>query len=163
MGDKANFDENFRDFKNYPGGSKGSRTISSNLGLWFHSSTFADPAQCASSGSVAGMEGDSLNRLHDNPSETVEQAAERAAQWVRVIIEWADLDPRLGFRGSGLWGPGSLPAVLSTSRMVLQHLAASIERIPTVAYDTKIRGLNRSFPPIWQNPHGVAGSGFQRR
>jgi hypothetical protein len=72
--------------------------------------------------------------LYDNLSGTVERAAERPAQCVAVIIEWADLDPRLGFRGSGLWGPGSLPDILSSSRMALQCLAARIECLPTAAY-----------------------------
>jgi hypothetical protein len=42
--------------------------------------------------------------LYDNLSGTVERAAQRPAQCVAVIIEWAHLDPWLGFRGSGLWG-----------------------------------------------------------
>jgi hypothetical protein len=38
--------------------------------------------------------------LHDNLSGTVERAAERPAQCVAVIIEWLNLDPRLGPSGS---------------------------------------------------------------
>ena len=41
--------------------------------------------------------------LFADTAGTLEGAARQSAQAVILPLEWADLDPRLGFRGAGAW------------------------------------------------------------
>lgn len=43
-----------------------------------------------------------------------------------VVLEWADLDPRLGLRNRGGWLPASLPDVLDTARLRLEQIEAAL-------------------------------------
>jgi FkbH-like protein len=45
-----------------------------------------------------------------------------------VVLEWADLDPRLGLRGLGGWSPASLPDILHTVQSRLRQLSAALAR-----------------------------------
>jgi FkbH-like protein len=49
---------------------------------------------------------------------------------VALPLEWADLDPRLGYRGAGDWGPAALPDILAGAMAMLDRIAAALERIP---------------------------------
>jgi FkbH-like protein len=44
-----------------------------------------------------------------------------------VLLEWADLDPRLGMRQAGNWGRGITADVLRTAEARLHHLARALE------------------------------------
>lgn len=46
-----------------------------------------------------------------------------------VVLEWADLDPRLGVRSSGGWGGSSLGDVVRESRKALDRLYVSLEKL----------------------------------
>jgi HAD superfamily phosphatase (TIGR01681 family) len=48
---------------------------------------------------------------------------------VALPLEWADLDPRLGYRGAGDWGPAALPGILSAAIAMLGRIAAALEEI----------------------------------
>lgn len=48
-----------------------------------------------------------------------------------LLVEWADLDPRLGMRQSGGWGRSIVPDVLETVEVGLDRLLRSIESNPT--------------------------------
>jgi FkbH-like protein len=52
----------------------------------------------------------------------------RAAEIV-AIIEWADLDPRLGIRRLGGWGPRQLPEIVRAARSHGARLSDSLERL----------------------------------
>ena len=52
------------------------------------------------------------------------------ADGVALPLEWADLDPRLGYRGAGDWGPAALPDILSAAMAMLDRIAAALEEIP---------------------------------
>ena len=52
------------------------------------------------------------------------------AQAVAVALEWADLDPRLGYRGEGQWKPSSIGDVLEAAGVMLGRLATAIEALP---------------------------------
>ena len=69
----------------------------------------------------AGLFGDSAGTL-----EALTQYERTSA--VAIALEWQDLDPRLGYRGAGAWGPSSLPDILSTARSVLERMAAAIRK-----------------------------------
>lgn len=47
-----------------------------------------------------------------------------------VALEWFDLDPRLGYRGEGRWGPAAAADVVGVARMMLGRIAAGIEGLP---------------------------------
>src|SRR6476659_3224761 len=46
---------------------------------------------------------------------------------VVVILEWEDLDPRLGLRQLGGWGPGVLQSICEQSRLRLSQLELLLE------------------------------------
>jgi FkbH-like protein len=48
---------------------------------------------------------------------------------VALVIEWSDLDARLGIRQLGGWGPGNLDSILERSRLWLMHLQLLIEKV----------------------------------
>lgn len=54
-----------------------------------------------------------------------------AGDWyaVIVVIEWADLDPRLGLRSLGGWRADSLEDIVKTVRLNLQRLESAILRV----------------------------------
>jgi len=61
---------------------------------------------------------------------TIESLAGRPAQGAAIVLEWPDLDPRLGYRTSGSWGQEALGDILPAARAMLQRIGAAIERIP---------------------------------
>jgi FkbH-like protein len=46
-----------------------------------------------------------------------------------VIMEWGDLDPRLGLRNLGSWAPASFPDIIANIKHRASQLLATIERI----------------------------------
>ncbi|HWQ53226.1 MAG TPA: hypothetical protein VN442_06045, partial [Bryobacteraceae bacterium] len=48
-----------------------------------------------------------------------------------LIIEWSDLDARLGLRDSGRWGRDVVPDILTTSETRLQGLVRQLESAPS--------------------------------
>jgi FkbH-like protein len=59
---------------------------------------------------------------------TIEHA-EDGSEAVAVVIEWGDLDPRLGLRGSGSWAPRALADIVSTADRAAARLRAAIEHL----------------------------------
>jgi FkbH-like protein len=56
-------------------------------------------------------------------------ASIKDADGVALPLEWADLDPRLGYRGAGDWGARALPGILSDALSMLDRVAAAVEGI----------------------------------
>ncbi len=48
---------------------------------------------------------------------------------VAVALEWFDLDPRLGYRGGGKWGPSAVADMVLAVSTTLERMAAAIEAI----------------------------------
>lgn len=46
-----------------------------------------------------------------------------------VILEWADLDPRLGFRQFGGWGPQLIPDIINSVRAMRARVQDELERL----------------------------------
>ncbi|HXJ42494.1 MAG TPA: hypothetical protein VNH18_24655, partial [Bryobacteraceae bacterium] len=78
------------------------------------------------------------------------------AKGVVVALEGVDLDPRLGFREAGQWGPNALPEILSNARQTLERLGDSIQRL-----SQKVRCAvslpTLPLPPVFHAPGWQAG------
>jgi len=68
--------------------------------------------------------------LYGGIMRTIEEAAERGAKNVAITVEWADLDPRLGYRASAVWDSRTLPDILSFARKALERLSSAIAGLP---------------------------------
>lgn len=72
-----------------------------------------------------------------------------------VIIEWSDLDPRLGYRSSGGWRPGRMADIVESAGIRLSQLEQSLaefSRKTTVAVCLPTLEL----PPMFPSPNGLA-------
>jgi FkbH-like protein len=47
-----------------------------------------------------------------------------------VVVEWPDLDSRLGYRQTGGWGPAELENIVTTAGRAAERLVQSVQRIP---------------------------------
>jgi HAD superfamily phosphatase (TIGR01681 family) len=68
--------------------------------------------------------------LYDNLAGTLEQFDPSGAEAVAIVIEWFDLDPRLGYRKLGGWGQRVAANILETTEATLARLEAAISKIP---------------------------------
>ena len=68
--------------------------------------------------------------LYGNVAGTLESLKEAHVQAVALALEWQDLDPRLGFRSAGAWGPSALADILNVARTMLDRMAVAIENTP---------------------------------
>src|SRR5688500_4146006 len=59
----------------------------------------------------------------------VARAAREPGAGAAVVIEWADLDARLGLRAAGGWSPAALPDVVETARGALRRLVAAVAEL----------------------------------
>jgi FkbH-like protein len=71
-----------------------------------------------------------LTGLYGGLTRTIEEAAESGAKNIAITVEWADLDPRLGYRASAVWDSRTLPDILSFARKGLERLSNAIEGLP---------------------------------
>ena len=61
---------------------------------------------------------------------TLESLGTSAADGVAIAIEWQDLDPRLGLRSAGIWGPDATTDIVREVCSALERIARAIENIP---------------------------------
>jgi FkbH-like protein len=61
---------------------------------------------------------------------TLENAANTGAQATAIAIEWPDLDPRLGYRQLGGWGPDQAVDAAKTVRFSLDRIERAIAALP---------------------------------
>lgn len=90
-----------------------------------------------------GLFGDLLN--------TVDNAIGQRARNLAIIVEWSDLDVRLGYRAASKWGANTAEEVVSFAGIALERLAAAVER---AADHTKIVVSLPSMPlpPFFYTP-----------
>ena len=62
---------------------------------------------------------------------TIAGAAEQKPHGLVAIIEWTDLDPRLGYREAQSWGHKFSASIVDTCRTALDRLARSLEAVPS--------------------------------
>ena len=91
--------------------------------------------------------------LFGNLAETIRSAVDRHWHAVMVVIEWPDLDPRLGYREAQTWGHKVSASIVDTCSNALDRLAGSLEAIPAtikVAVSTPTLRLVPAFGvPAW--------------
>jgi FkbH-like protein len=64
---------------------------------------------------------------------TLEQLATEKLQAIAVVIEWSDLDPRLGYRQLGGWGQHRLADSVETVRTTLRRLERAMCAFPAAS------------------------------
>jgi FkbH-like protein len=75
-----------------------------------------------------------------------------------IALEWADLDPRLGWRSSGGWNPASLPDTVHSVRAALERLAQPIDAI-SIPVTLSLPTL--PLAPIFIEPPELAGNHYR--
>jgi len=79
---------------------------------------------------LAGRKVSMETGLFGSTAETLESLSRTDAQAVALALEWQDLDPRLGFRSAGAWGPGALADIRNVVSAMLDRVAAAIQSLP---------------------------------
>lgn len=67
--------------------------------------------------------------LYGNLDQTLLVSAESQAEAAAVVIEWSDLDPRLGLRSTGGWALSIQPDILENCRQRFARLLAGLETL----------------------------------
>jgi|SRR5579872_5840335 len=67
--------------------------------------------------------------LFGNLANTLEGATEVGAQNILVVIEWADIDARLGHRAAATWDSNTLSDVLSAANLAFERLQHVVDRV----------------------------------
>ncbi|HKD04414.1 MAG TPA: HAD-IIIC family phosphatase [Bryobacteraceae bacterium] len=68
--------------------------------------------------------------LFGNLAGTLESAAKSDPHAIAIALEWADLDPRLGYRSAGAVTPSVVPDLVDQARAMLDRIAAAVEGLP---------------------------------
>ncbi len=68
-----------------------------------------------------GLFGDTAGTL-----ESLRGARPHAAA---LVLEWQDLDPRLGFRGAGAWSPAAVADIVTSATRMLDRIGAAVEQL----------------------------------
>jgi FkbH-like protein len=68
--------------------------------------------------------------LYGDLAGTVEQLATQTLQAAALVMEWSDLDPRLGHRQLGGWGQQRLSNTVDTVESMLRRLETAITALP---------------------------------
>ncbi len=74
---------------------------------------------------------------------------------VAVVLEWSDLDPRLGFRSAGTWGPAAVADIVAEARKAAERVAAAIEAVPA-GIPVGLCLPTLPLPPVFHAPGGQA-------
>jgi FkbH-like protein len=70
-----------------------------------------------------------------------------------LVLEWMDLDGRLGYREGGRWNPAALPDIVTTVRSNLERLEEAINALP-LGFRLAISLPGLPFPPVF---HAAGG------
>jgi FkbH-like protein len=92
----------------------------------------------------------------DDLAGTIERAGDAGVDPLTVVVEWADLDPRLGLRRLGGWRPVQLDDIVARTQAALERLeravlAAAGSRRVVCAMPTL------PLPPLFPQPPGQSG------
>lgn len=95
-----------------------------------------------------GLFGDLAGTLRGAQADTAHAAV--------VVLEWADLDPRLGYRSLGGWGPAEENDIARQVEFSLQALEPVLRRV-SENQPVVISLPTLPFPPAFRPPAGEAG------
>lgn len=93
-----------------------------------------------------GLYGDILGNL--------ERLAKAAVETAIVVIEWSDIDPRLGIRSLGSWAPSALSDILSNAHSMRVRIKDALETagrsVPLVVCPPLLELPPVAYTPTWQ-------------
>lgn len=102
---------------------------------------------CGSVDVRTGLFGDIAGSLQESLKEPPDSAV--------VVLEWSDLDPRLGYRSSGGWRPECIPDIVESTALCLDRLEKLLTKLSqktTLAVSLPTCPL----PPLFPSPGGLA-------
>lgn len=67
--------------------------------------------------------------LYGNVERALAVAHDSGAEAAIAVIEWSDLDPRMGLRSAGGWGPSVQPEILANSEERWTGIVKQVERV----------------------------------
>lgn len=67
--------------------------------------------------------------LYGDISGTLEKLTPTSLEAVAIVLEWPDLDARLGLRQLGGWGPSNLDSIVGRAKIWLSHLQHLVETV----------------------------------
>ncbi len=95
------------------------------------------------------------NGLYGDFTGNLDRLAKAEADSGIVLMEWADLDPRLGFRSAATWSPSVYDDILFTAKarslQVQQIIEDTCQRAPVVLSTPTLPLPPISFTPGWQS------------
>jgi FkbH-like protein len=89
--------------------------------------------------------------IYGDLAGTLERASSSVLQGIALIIEWSDLDPRLGHRSTGRWSLAGTKDTLQVTVAALERIAALIAKIP-VEVRIALSLPTLPFPPLFTTP-----------
>lgn len=100
--------------------------------------------------------------LFGDVAGNIERARDAGAREAAVLIEWADLDPRLGWRSASGWLPERLPDIEETTDATLQRIEAGIAALAAAGALVALSMPTLPLPPVSFTP-GWLNSEFETR
>ncbi len=94
--------------------------------------------------------------LFDDLPGNIERAAGSGADAIAVVIEWADLDPRLGLRRLGGWRTGQLEDIVTRVQPALDRLERAVLSATTMGRVVCVMPT-LPLPPLFPQPPGRSG------
>ncbi len=88
---------------------------------------------------------------------TVEGVRELQADAVAIVLEWSDLDPRLGFRSAGAWGPAAVADMVAEARKMADRIAEAVGAVPA-GIPVGVCLPTLPLPPVFHAPGGQAAA-----
>ncbi|HLH39840.1 MAG TPA: HAD-IIIC family phosphatase [Bryobacteraceae bacterium] len=99
--------------------------------------------------------------LYGDLAGTLRKSAGKNPSAVAVALEWADLDPRLGYRNLGGWGPAEQDDIVRQVKARLGSLRRAIEEV-AAAVPVVIAFPTLPLPPVFHTGSWQAGSAQAR-
>ena len=108
---------------------------------------------------AVGLYGDltgTLERFTCQQSANNDMRVSGTEHELAVVIEWADLDPRLGYRAGGSWTPSSVPDIVDNARA---RLAGITEVLKKVASKSRVAAClpTLPLPPVFHTSSWQVG------
>jgi FkbH-like protein len=94
--------------------------------------------------------------IFDDLLGNIERAGGSTADAIAVVVEWADLDPRLGLRRLGGWRADQLGDIVARAHLALERLERSVA---TAAGGRRLACVmpTLALPPLFPQPPGQSG------
>jgi FkbH-like protein len=100
--------------------------------------------------------------LFGDMAGNIERARDAGAREAAILIEWADLDPRLGWRSAGGWLPEQLADIVETTDATMRRSEAGIAALADAGASVALSMPTLPLPPASFTP-GWLNSEFETR